>query len=100
MDKDNYIALQKRLGSAYVLGVPAAIFITYCLSIVDFTAMGLRVDPLVGTGFMLTFLFGLLTFINCISFDEVPSKHRRMVFSSDMPPNERYNLTDSKDGVP
>ena len=100
MDKDNYIALQNRLGSAYALGIPATIIITYGLSIVDFTAMGIRVDPLVGAGFMLTFLFGLLTFINCISFDEVPSKHRRMVFSTDMPANERYALTDSKDGAP
>ena len=46
MDKENYISLQNRIGGAYALGVPAAILFSYCLSIIDFTAMGINVSPL------------------------------------------------------
>ena len=98
MTKDKYIAFQNRIGSAYVLGMPAAILLVYALSMVNITVGGIQVTPLSACGLGLSVIFAIVVLINFLFFEEIPASRRRLAFNTAIPSLEQ-DIPSSRDTI-
>ena len=72
MTKESQITLQKNLGSAFVLGIPAALFFVYTLTMVNSEILDFRVTPLSSCGLGMIAMFTIMLLVNLLHFEEIP----------------------------
>ena len=87
MAKESQITLQKTLGSAFVLGIPAALFLVYMLTMVNSSILDFRVTPLSSCGLGMTAMFTFMLLVNLLYFEEIPIQNRRLTYNRANPNN-------------